>query len=114
LLRHGAAVNPGDRLGRTALMSVTDAGADNVDLLLGHGANPEARDTFGCTALTWAAGRGYGAVVRRLLKRGTRMGLLDAIYLRDEPAALRIIGRGVEPNRRGVEGETPLEAAGER
>jgi ankyrin repeat protein len=80
LLDHGADVNGGTPWGSTPLMAaVSTHDADTVRLMLERGANPNARDSMGRTALR----RGFGdgtmktASVRALLEHGADVNARD-------------------------------------
>jgi ankyrin repeat protein len=66
LVGAGASLEAMDRTGRTPLLV---AHGDGIAALLAAGANPRATDTYGNTAVHWAAVTGAGAV-RRLLDVG--------------------------------------------
>jgi len=68
LLKHGAAVDAGDRTGETALHEAATTGFKSVaEALLANKANVNARDEFGDTPLHKAAGAGQTALVELLL-----------------------------------------------
>lgn len=84
LLARGADVNAADGTGRTALMKVAEAGAEEfVDLarlLIERGANVNAADQWGNTALMMAAGGGREShvdIVRLLLRHRADANALD-------------------------------------
>ena len=63
LLDAGANARSVDGRGRTALMEVRGADAGKlVEALIGDGAEVDARDKYGCTALMRAAQRGVPGV----------------------------------------------------
>ncbi len=72
LVDRGADVNARSKLGRTPLMSAAAiAGAsETVRLLLAKGADPQAKDTHGNSALLTAADAGDPETVRLLLEKG--------------------------------------------
>jgi ankyrin repeat protein len=89
LLDRGADVNSKDnKWGRTTLLEAANRGHEAVvRLLLGHGADVNAKNEWGQTALHEAAyiwkelyreaSRGYEAVVQLLLDRGTDINAKD-------------------------------------
>ena len=71
-----AAVHATDKLQRTPLHIAAWMGhARFVELLIGAGANVHAQAMDGVTALTFAAGKGHGAVVAALLASGGTQGI---------------------------------------
>lgn len=67
LLSHGADVNESGTEWKTALMHAGAAGYwDLCEILLSFGANPDARDMFGRTAVEWAEYGRHGELARRL------------------------------------------------
>lgn len=71
LLEAGTDVNAANRYGGTALAFACDRGqVEVVKLLLQHGANPNAQDTFyNATPITWAAMKGHVEISRLLLDK---------------------------------------------
>lgn len=72
LVEHGANVNVASKQGRTPLMiaAANPSGADTVKLLLDKGANLNAKDSFGVTALFDAASSGNTEGARLLIEKG--------------------------------------------
>ena len=72
LLRAGADPNAALRLGETPLMTASRTGnVESVVLLLGRGADPNAKETSrGQNALMWAVSQGHHDVMRVLLEHG--------------------------------------------
>ncbi|RZC60013.1 hypothetical protein C5167_021771, partial [Papaver somniferum] len=50
-----------------------DGNINTVDYLLGKGANPNTRNTYGATPLHYAAQYGYTEILTRLLSRGVNV-----------------------------------------
>ena len=55
------------------MLAARSGNAEAVKALLARGANPEARERLGQTALMWAAAEGHTAVVRALIEAGADM-----------------------------------------
>lgn len=124
LLKLGADVHARDRDGRTPIIaSAMSRQPDEVaGLLLSGGGDPNAHDTKGLTPLMWAArfaafDEGKIIIGQELIKllrdRGARVGLIEAVLLHDEEAALGLIAAGSKPNARGPYNQTPLHTAAE-
>ncbi|MCW3055940.1 MAG: ankrd44, partial [Chthonomonadales bacterium] len=113
LLKHGAEVNARDRNGQTALLIATNnrQTADTVVTLLNAGANPNIADNQGITPLMWAARRGNIEQIQALRKAGAKVGLMEALLLRDTVTVNAALEKGADVNRRGPSGLTPLMAA---
>ena len=78
LLRQRAAVNAGNALGRTALMTAALAGHSRImEALLGSGADTDLADSRGTTALMEAARSGAVAAIHALGKRKPQMDRVD-------------------------------------
>lgn len=76
LLEKGADVNTRDENGRTALSLACELGhLDAVKLLVQFNANPELTDTWGNSALTYAAYGGHSQVLDFLIRAFKRLGL---------------------------------------
>lgn len=76
LLEKGADVNSRDEHGRTALSLACELGhLDAVKLLVQFNANPELTDTWGNSALTYAAYGGHSQVLDFLIRAFKRLGL---------------------------------------
>src|SRR5436309_112786 len=109
LIKKGGAESVRDESGATALMyAAVFASPATLQLLLESGADINASNNNGSTALMWAAGD--PAKVRLLLDRGAAFdGNVATMHL--------LLGRGADPNRAGKRGGiTPLmmAAAGAR
>lgn len=73
LLDHGAHINHVDQSGNSALINAIGADVPSLDLineLLKRGADPNLKNKYGETALTWAIRRGNMEVVERLKSAG--------------------------------------------
>ncbi len=94
LLAAGASVNPpappAQRESRESLLMLAAARADVIGVLLGAGANPNAANAFGKTALMYAAQERNAAGVRRLLAAGAEV---DAATTTMEFCGPHITGR---------------------
>jgi len=120
-----------DSLGRTALSIACDKAADagvkgsksghldTVKLLLSRGADPNAADQAGKTALHWAASQGNGECILALLEAGAVLDSTDYLFRRTplhyaaqnaQPEAYdALVTKGADPNIQDVRGNTPLE-----
>ncbi len=94
LLKAGAEVNAPDKAGMTPLMHAAAGGHGRiVSTLLEHGANANLRDRRKRSALTWCARAGTThPVVSELLEAGARVGLMEALLLRDLKLARERVG----------------------
>ena len=73
LLDAPVSVDAPDSRGRTALLLAASRGqAESVDVLLAHGADPNAVDASGMTPLKAALGAGQPAIVAALRRAGAR------------------------------------------
>ena len=61
---------PGARARRPLAAAAYNGSAGSVELLLKHGADPNALDDDGKSAMIYAAGRAYAPVVERLIAAG--------------------------------------------
>jgi ankyrin repeat protein len=77
LIQHGADVNVTSRKQVTPLMEAASHSPRIVDLLISRGANVNARDVLGGTALMMAARGGRGDIVRVLIKAGADVNAKD-------------------------------------
>ena len=59
------------------IVAVQSKDAEQVRQLLVHGADPEQRDTEGCTALHWCADKGFIAGIKELVQAGADVNALD-------------------------------------
>lgn len=73
-------INETDGYGRTALHYAAERDTLCTELLLENGANIDAGDANGNTALHWAAFKGNETCVRLLLKRGAKVDATDFNY----------------------------------
>lgn len=110
LLKRGAEVNARDQDGRTALEIATanHQVGDTVVALLEAGADPNAADNRGITPLMWAAALGNSEQIEALRKAGAKVGLMEALLLGDTVARDAMLDEGMDINRCGPEGITPL------
>ncbi|KAI9763767.1 MAG: hypothetical protein M1840_009092 [Geoglossum simile] len=93
--------------------------------LLKNGCNPDLRDSYGHTPLSWAAKRGHEAVVKLLLERGAELESKDsgdsysltplswAAVIRHEAVVKLLLERGAELESKDSHGRTPLSWAAE-
>lgn len=92
-----------------------------VELLLSHGANANAKDSYGCTPLYDALFAGFLDVMELLIEHGAEVNakndedggtvLHDAAYYGDLEAVKLLISHGADIHIRDFEGETPLHKA---
>lgn len=76
LLQRGANVNQQDECGRTAFSHACEKGyLDAVKTLVQNNADPEIIDTWGNTALMYAAAAGHSVIVEFLVRAFKRLGL---------------------------------------
>lgn len=79
LLKEGADVNLRDSDGGTPFIEAARNGLlDNMDILLRHGANPQAVNDMGRNGLHYAAYEGHAPVIEKLLDLGLKVNLPDA------------------------------------
>jgi ankyrin repeat protein len=116
LVKQGARVNARDRRGWTPLIHFVERGVgiEACAALLQAGADPNLADLHGVTALAWAARWGQKELAGALRARGARVGMVEALLLGDETAALGYLARGENPNARGPGGFNLLTLASER
>lgn len=127
LLARGAEVNASNYFGGTALMAAAASGdAKSVELLLKHGANPNAQPApseegflfgGGRSALMWAAYRGDTKIMQLLVDAGAQVNaeaglgtpLSQAAWADRTTAARWLIERGADVNQMThLDGYTPL------
>lgn len=77
LIQHGADVNVTSQKQVTPLMEAASHSPHIVDLLISRGANVNARDVLGGTALMMAARGGRGDIARALIKAGADVNAKD-------------------------------------
>ena len=91
-----------------------------VTALLDRGANPNAREEDGSTALSWAAIRGNAETASRLLEAGADPNLRNALGVSPLSIAIEngasgvaqlLVRQGADPNAARESGETPLMTA---
>ena len=99
----------------TALMYA--AGWDHfptLEALLECGAKVDMRDNLGRSALTWAARKGRDdAIVKRLIKAGSKVELADAMMLKDYPKVKEILLESKKVKAFGPFGDNLLMMAAE-
>ena len=117
LLARGADINLAGVNGFTPLMGA-DAGVTEV--LLAQGANIEAKNKFGYTALVYAAMGGKTDVVRMLLKQGANIEVVDdtkqtaliwAVNNRDLDTTRVLLEYGAKLSPKDQHGQTALDYA---
>ena len=108
--------------GQALLLAARRGEASRVSALLAVGADPDARDRSGATALHWAAAGLFGRVevVEVLLQAGAAVdapdwaGVTALMRARFRPAVTRALLRaGADPNAATPAGRTPLASAAE-
>lgn len=120
LLERGArtAARPGGQ--RAALFSAINSGFDVYDLLLSHGADPDAADEAGETPLHWAARAGSAAAVEALIRAGSSPAALShqgwtplhtAVLHGSRDAAAELLKAGVPVDIQNARQQTPLSCA---
>lgn len=125
LLEAGADVNGSTGSTKvTPLMAAADAGnAEILQILLQTGADVDAADSNGNTALMDASLRGYEAIVQQLLDAGAnvdmvarrgRTALLSACLWGKAGVVDQLLSAGADPNARSSRGYTPLDLATSR
>jgi hypothetical protein len=101
VLDQGVEVDAKFRYDRTALSFAADRGSlDIVRMLLEHGADVNAKDTFyNVTPLTWALDKGHVEIVRLLLDKGATGGeeALQTGVDKDNPALVALAIDKVKP-----------------
>ncbi|HXK20019.1 MAG TPA: ankyrin repeat domain-containing protein, partial [Polyangiaceae bacterium] len=116
-LAHGAAVHaPEDR--EPPIIKAAEGGSlERIDLLLAHGASPDARDVSGDTALQTAANWKKDDLVRALAARGAALDnmnklgftpLLAAIQHKRQSMVELLLSLGANPNAGSERGTAPL------
>ena len=117
-LSKGAALNGGDKDGKTALMWAAYMGrADAVKELLSAGADANAADSLGWTALEAAVWTRHPAALELLLEQGAdpnardsegRTSLMHAAQYGDLIMMRQLLAKGADPNARNRFEQTPL------
>jgi len=117
-LGKGAALNGGDKDGKTALMWASYMGrADAVKELLSAGADTNAADSLGWTALEAAVWARRPAALELLLEQGAdanardsegRTSLMHAAQYGDLIMMRQLLAKGADPNARNRFEQTPL------
>jgi len=110
-----------NKWGITALHDASSEGQIAVvTLLLGYGANVDARNEEGSTPLDWAAEWGHTEVVQLLLDHGADVSAQEkdrwtALHWAAECGCLRtvevLLERGADPHARTNEDKTPFQVA---
>lgn len=121
LLRSGAQIEPAIEKFRLQDMplvwAVTNRNELLVKLLVKYGADLNAKDDGGRTALMWAASYGCKAIARTLIKPGTDVNardtygstaLMNAVRVGNEAIAKLLIENGADVNQRDSRGRTAL------
>jgi len=121
LVERGASIECRDGNGRTPLISGSINGSNSIENLLDVGADVNAFDDYGSTALRWACLQGHETVVKRLLASGAqnRKDNGDWLPLRDavngtssEPIVQLLLQHFPDSvNERDVNGRTALHSA---
>ena len=110
----------GASLGPGLIEAVRADDPAGVAALLDRGANPNAREEDGSTALSWAAIRGNAKTASRLLKAGADPNLRNALGVSPLSIAIEngvsevaqlLVRHGADPNAARESGETPLMTA---
>lgn len=100
------------------------AGGDlnGIQRMLVGGADPNAQDEYGQTALMRAADRGYGEIVAALLQHGAAVSVADSDGMTalhyaavcGQEACVRLLVRaGADPDQQDLSGETPRTSSAE-
>ena len=110
--------------GVTALMrAARDGEKDDLETLLKHGVDVNARDKFGWTALIYASARGDLPNVKALLEakadvnaqaEGQYTALMAAVQYDHDSMVKLLLSRGADPNVATKEGKTAIEFASGR
>jgi len=123
LLKARANVHATDKLGRSALhVAALHGHGEIVELLITAGANINLRDAQGVTALMEAARAGANRVLQRLVFRKPDASAVDgkgrnALHLAclsrqaNADTVRALLGIGVDPEARNVDGKRPVELA---
>ena len=117
LISDGMDVNwAGPELGHTVLMHVISRNAPPLlDALIENGANVDAKNAKGETALTWAAQRGHTAMMQTLLDHGANINaqdnegataLMAAVEYRHPQPACLLIRAGADTSLKNIIGDT--------
>ena len=110
----------GASLGTNLIEAVRADDREGAIALLDRGANPNAREADGSTALSWAAIRGNAEIASRLLEAGADPNLRNALGVSPLSIAIEngatgvtrmLVRHGADPNVARDSGETPLMTA---
>ncbi len=116
LLKKGADVNCiGDELGETPLMAAAQMGHSKaVEILLGHGADPNVKTKEGKTALTLALEYHHPEIAAVLQQRGAKASILDAASAGDIESVRALLRTDPQAiNAKDALGYSPLYHAAE-
>ncbi|MFF5211491.1 ankyrin repeat domain-containing protein [Streptosporangium sp. NPDC000396] len=123
LLAHGAdpnRISGGEDEGLPLCGAAAWDRVEVVEMLLRAGAYPNRRESFGWTALLWAASNGWADTLQALLEAGAdpedaNVGGEPALTLATRRGALGavrvLLDHGADPGRPDGEGDTPLDIA---
>jgi len=116
LLSKGADINEKDKAGDTALMyAARERDGLEVSFLVQSGARIDYRDRWGVTALMMIANRGkQDPGVQALLKRGAKVGPVEALLMRDKLTFFKLVDAGASLKGLGPGGENLLSIAAEQ